>query len=254
VIRIAATGDVHFGEDSAGTLRPCLERIDRDADVLLLAGDLTKSGDPRQAEVLARELTELPVPVVTVLGNHDYHSDRQDEVRAVLEAAGVTVLEGESLVLSVDGADVGVAGGKGFGGGFTGSSGTEFGEPQMKAFIHHSRTLAENLERALAEIDGVDVKIALTHYSPVRDTLQGEAAEIYPFLGTYLLAEAVDRAGADLALHGHAHHGSEKGVTPGGVNVRNVAMPVLHRPYAVYTFDAPQRSRERVRAGVESAE
>jgi Icc-related predicted phosphoesterase len=250
VIRIAATGDVHFGEDSAGSLRPSLERIDRDADVLLIAGDLTKYGDPAQAEVLAQEVKDLPVPVVTVLGNHDYHSDRQDEVREILERVGVTVLEGEYIVLDVDGADVGIAGGKGFGGGFAGSSGTEFGEPQMKAFISHSMTLAENLERALTEIQDVDMKVALMHYSPVRDTLEGEPPEIFPFLGTFLLAEAVDRTGVDLALHGHAHHGSEKGVTPGGVNVRNVAVPVLRRPYAVYTFD---RSRgggrpERVRA------
>jgi Icc-related predicted phosphoesterase len=250
VIRIAATGDVHFGQDSAGSLRPCLEHIDRDADVLLLAGDLTKYGDPGQAEVLADELRDLPVPVVTVLGNHDYHSDRQDEVRAVLERAGVTVLEGERCVIEVNGADVGIAGGKGFGGGFAGSSGTEFGEPQMKAFIRHSRTMAENLERALAEISDVDLKIALMHYSPIRDTLEGEPPEIYPFLGTFLLAEAVDRTGVDLALHGHAHHGSEKGVTPGGVNVRNVAMPVLRRPYAVYAFERSRRGErpERVRA------
>jgi Icc-related predicted phosphoesterase len=253
VIRIAATGDVHFGEDSAGSLRPCLERIDRDADALLLAGDLTKYGDPAQARVLADELHDLPVPIVTVLGNHDYHSDRQDEVRAVLERAGVTVLEGERCVIEVNGADVGIAGGKGFGGGFAGSSGTEFGEPQMKAFIHHSRTMAENLERALAEIEDVDVKIALMHYSPIRDTLEGEPPEIYPFLGTFLLAEAVDRTGVDLALHGHAHHGSEKGVTPGGVNVRNVAMPVLRRPYAVYAFERSRRGErpERVRAMVD---
>jgi Icc-related predicted phosphoesterase len=252
VIRIAATGDVHFGEDSAGSLRPCLERIDRDADLLLLAGDLTKYGDPDQARALADELEDLPVPVVTVLGNHDYHSDRQDEVRAVLERAGVTVLEGERCVIEVNGAEVGIAGGKGFGGGFAGSSGTEFGEPQMKAFIGHARTLAENLERALSDIRDVDLKIALMHYSPIRDTLEGEPPEIYPFLGTFLLAEAVDRTGVDLALHGHAHHGSEKGVTPGGVNVRNVAMPVLRRPYAVYAFERSRGDRpERVRAMVD---
>ena len=253
MIRIAATGDVHFGEDSAGSLRPCLEHIDRDADVLVLAGDLTKFGDPAQAEVLARELSDLPVPVVTVLGNHDYQSDRQDEVRAVLERAGATVLEGEHVVLDVDGADVGIAGGKGFGGGFTGSSGSEFGEPEMKAFIRHSITQAENLERALGEIASVDLKLALMHYSPVRDTLQGEPPEIFPFLVTFLLAEAVDRTGVDLAVHGHAHHGSEKGVTPGGVNVRNVAMPVLRRPYAVYAFERGRRGDrpERVRAMVD---
>ncbi len=237
MIRIAATGDVHFGPDSSGTLRPCLENVGRDADVLLLAGDLTKSGDPAEADVLADEISSIGIPVVAVLGNHDYHSDRQDDVRAILERAGVRVLEGENVVLEIEGQSLGVAGAKGFGGGFTGSSGTEFGEPEMKAFIRHSRELAERLERALVEVRDADVRIALTHYSPVRETLQGEPPEIFPFLGTYLLAEAVDDAGADLALHGHAHHGSEKGLTPGGVNVRNVAMPVLRQPYAVFSFD-----------------
>jgi Icc-related predicted phosphoesterase len=203
----------------------------------LLAGDLTKSGDPAEADVLADEISSIGIPVVAVLGNHDYHSDRQDDVRAILERAGVRVLEGENVVLEIEGQSLGVAGAKGFGGGFTGSSGTEFGEPEMKAFIRHSRELAERLERALVEVRDADVRIALTHYSPVRETLQGEPPEIFPFLGTYLLAEAVDDAGADLALHGHAHHGSEKGLTPGGVNVRNVAMPVLRQPYAVFSFD-----------------
>jgi Icc-related predicted phosphoesterase len=248
VIRIAASADVHFGPDSAGTLQACLGELGAEADMLLLAGDLTKSGDPTEAEVLASELRSASVPVVAVLGNHDYHSDRQDEVRAILERVGVTVLEGEHVVVEVDGRAVGVAGAKGFGGGFTGSSGTEFGEPQMKAFIGHSRELASNLERALLEIRDTDVRLALMHYSPVRETLQGEAPEIFPFLGTYLLAEAVDRSGADLALHGHAHHGSEKGMTPGGVNVRNVAMPVLRQPYAVFSFDPSSRNGDRPRA------
>ena len=252
MIRIAATADVHFGRDSAGTMRPGLERIDRDADLLLLAGDLTKAGDPGEAEVLAGELSDLPVPVVAVLGNHDYHSDRQADVRSAIERAGVTVLEGEWAVVSVGGADVGIAGGKGFGGGFTGSSGTEFGEPQMKDFIGHSRFLAENLERALGRVAEADLVISLTHYSPVRETLSGESPEIFPFLGTYLLAEAIDRARTDLAVHGHAHHGSEKGVTPGGVNVRNVAMPVLRRPYAVYGFERSRGHPDtRVRALVD---
>jgi Icc-related predicted phosphoesterase len=179
-----------------------------------------------------------------------------EELRSVVEAGGravvLTVLEGEHVVLDVNGADVGIAGGKGFGGGFTGSSGSEFGEPQMKDFIGHSRFLAENLERALGRVAEADLVISLTHYSPVRETLSGESPEIFPFLGTYLLAEAIDRARTDLAVHGHAHHGSEKGVTPGGVNVRNVAMPVLRRPYAVYGFERSRGHPDtRVRALVD---
>ncbi|WP_345672194.1 metallophosphoesterase family protein, partial [Streptomyces phyllanthi] len=134
------------------------------------------------------------------------------------------------------GVQVGVAGTKGFGGGFAGGSGSEFGEPEMKAFVRHTRGCADGLRRALEQLDedGCAVRIALTHFSPVPDTLVGEPLEIYPFLGSYLLAEAIDGAGADLAVHGHAHMGTEYGVTSGGVRVRNVAQPVIRRAFAVY--------------------
>ena len=153
----------------------------------------------------------------------------------------MTVLEGETTTVDVDGARVGIAGTKGFGGGFAGACGTDFGEPEMKAFVRHTMALAEGLEHGLRSLEGCDVRVALLHYSPVRDTLAGERAEIFPFLGSYLLAEAVDHAGADLALHGHAHAGVEKGVTPGGVLVRNVAQPVIKHAYNVYTFE-PSRA------------
>jgi Icc-related predicted phosphoesterase len=235
-VRIAACGDVHFGLDSAGMLRPHLEHLPERADLFLLAGDLTRHGDPDEAAVLADDLAGLPVPVIAVLGNHDYHCDREAEVAKVLaERAAVTVLEGDATVIDVGGTRVGVAGTKGFGGGFAGACGSEFGEPEMKAFINHTRGLAENLERSLAGLDA-DLRVALLHYSPVEGTLLGERLEIYPFLGSYLLAEAVDRAGADLVLHGHAHRGTEQGVTPGGVQVRNVAQPVIRHAYHVYCF------------------
>jgi len=234
VIRVAAVADVHFGIDSAGRLRPHLEHLGGQADLLLVAGDLTKCGDPEEAAVLADELSELPVPVLAVLGNHDYHAGREHEVAKHLEGSGVRVLEGEAETVTVDGTTVGVAGVKGFGGGFAGASGTEFGEPEMKAFMAHTREVARRLEDALSSLQA-DVRVALMHYSPVEQTLRGERLEIYPFLGSYLLAEAVDRAGADLALHGHAHGGTEKGVTPGGVHVRNVAQPVIKHAYNVYS-------------------
>lgn len=240
MIRIAATADLHFGRDSRGILRPNLERLPEEADVLLIGGDLTRFGEVEEARILARELRDLPVPVVAVLGNHDYHSGVQDRVRAQLERSGVRVVEGDVVDVEVPGGVVSVAGTKGFGGGFPGASGSDFGEPEMKAFIGHTKTLAQQLEEALRSARG-DVRVALLHYSPVRDTLVGEPPEIFPFLGSYLLAEAIDRAGADLALHGHAHRGVEKGATPGGVLVRNVAQPVLQRAYAVY-----QLERERV--------
>jgi Icc-related predicted phosphoesterase len=235
VIRVAATGDVHFGLDSAGTLRPQLEHLPERADLLVLAGDLTRHGDPAEAAVLAEELSGLPVPMVAVLGNHDYHSDREVEVAEVMLAAGITVLEGTATTVEAGGARIGVAGTKGFGGGFAGACGSEFGEPEMKAFVAHTRGLAERLTRGLDDLDGeCDVRLALLHYSPVEATLEGEPPPIYPFLGSYLLGEAVDVGGADLVLHGHAHRGAEHGVTPGGVHVRNVAQPVLRHAYHVY--------------------
>jgi len=130
----------------------------------------------------------------------------------------------------VNGATLGVAGVKGFGGGFAGACGTEFGEPEMTAFVRHTKELAARLEHSLASL-AADAKVALLHDAPVKGTLLGERLEVYPFLGSYLLGEAVDRAGADLVLHGHAHRGKEKAATPGGIHVRNVALPVLNRAF-----------------------
>ena len=233
MIRVAAVGDIHLGTDSKGTYAPHLEHLAERADIFVLAGDLTKHGDPAEAAVLAEELRDVEIPIVTVLGNHDYHSDSEDVVRKVLEDAGVTVVEGEHAVFEINGRTIGVAGTKGFGGGFPGAAASNFGEPEMKAFVAHSRRLASSLETALNAIEA-DVKVAVTHYSPVEATLQGERLEIWPFLGSYFLAEAIDRGGAHLALHGHAHIGSEKGRTAGGVPVRNVAQPVIQHAYKVY--------------------
>jgi Icc-related predicted phosphoesterase len=235
-VRIAALGDVHAGADSQGLLRPQLEDLAGCADVLLVAGDVTTCGDPAEARVFAGELEELGVPTVAVLGNHDYHAGRERAVAEALETAGVTVLEGSATTVVVDGSRVGIAGVKGFCGGFSGAHGSDFGEPEMKAFVRHTKERAQALEQALIHLDA-DLKIALLHYSPVKGTLLGERLELYPFLGSYLLAEAVDRAGAQLVVHGHAHHGTEKAVTPGGVHVRNVAQPVLRRAYALYALE-----------------
>jgi Icc-related predicted phosphoesterase len=233
MIRLAAVGDLHFGDDSAGTWAPHLVHLADAADALLLAGDLTRFGRGDEAAVLAAELLDVHIPVVAVLGNHDYHSDESKAIVDLLDGAGVTVLEGDATVLEVGGASVGVAGTKGFGGGFAGANATAFGEPEMKAFVDHSVSLADELAAALDGLD-TDWRVALLHYAPVKDTVRGERPEIFPFLGSYLFAEAVDAVGADLVVHGHAHHGCEKGVTPGGIHVRNVAQPVLRRSYAVY--------------------
>jgi len=240
IVRIAAVGDVHIDENVAGAFRPALLELGDRADVLLLAGDLTRRGTPAEAEFVAREFADLAVPVIAVLGNHDYHSDRADEVTDVLRKSGIAVLDGDSHVVGIAGREVGVAGLSGFGGGFAGRCVSSFGEPQTKAFAEYSRLQAERLEKALTSLD-TDMRISLTHYAPVPDTLVGEPFEIYPFLGSYLLGDAIDLAQAAISFHGHAHAGSPRGVTPGGVPVRNVAQPVLQAAYGVFDvpFDRP---------------
>jgi Icc-related predicted phosphoesterase len=250
MIRVAACGDIHAGTEPPDRLGEWFGRVGGEADLLVIAGDLTKCGTTEEAANLARRLTEVTVPVIGVLGNHDYHSDQQEDVADTIVAAGVHLLHGDVVVLEVGGERVGVAGIKGFGGGFPGSAGAEFGEPEMKAFMRHGREAAERLEDALDELDReeVGVRVSLTHYAPTHETLVGESPEIYPFLGSGHLGRAIDSAGADVAFHGHAHNGTERGLTPGGIPVRNVAQPVLKAPYRVYTVHGgrhPARHLER---------
>ncbi|HWC14300.1 MAG TPA: metallophosphoesterase [Actinomycetota bacterium] len=233
MIRIAAVADVHFGPDSRGTLREHFQAATDHADVLLVAGDLTRHGLADEAAVFAEEVAGIDVPVVVVLGNHDYHSDQERDIRTAMEGAGATVLEGEATTIEVNGDRVGIAGTKGFGGGFVGACASDFGEPEMKGFVQTTKAYAARLTEVLKSLDA-DWRVALLHYSPVEETLAGERLEIYPFLGSYLLAEAIDSAGADLVFHGHAHGGREKGATAAGVPVRNVAQPVIRRPYGIY--------------------
>ncbi|GGO08542.1 metallophosphoesterase family protein [Micromonospora parathelypteridis] len=233
VIRIAAVGDVHLDEDVVGRFRPALEELPECADVLLLAGDLTRHGTEAEARCVAEEFGGLAVPVVTVLGNHDHQCDQVPQVVKVLEDAGITVLEGNGVVLDCAGGRLGIAGVKGFGGGFAGRCASDFGEPEMKAFVRTTTDSADSLGAALRSLD-CDMLVALTHYAPVPDTLAGEPLEIYPFLGSYQLGQAIDSAPTALALHGHAHAGTERGTTPGGVRVRNVAHPVIKQAYSVF--------------------
>jgi Icc-related predicted phosphoesterase len=235
-VRVAAGADPHLGVDGRGLLRPLVEEAAARADLVLVAGDLTRVGAIAEAETVADELTGLPVPVLVVLGNHDHHSCEQDHVVQVLEEKGVRVLEGDGTVVDVGGTTVGVAGVKGFGGGFLGASGSEFGEAEFKDFMRATRESAEALEQALGSLH-TDVRIAMTHYAPVAETLGREAPEIFPFLGSHRLADAIDAGGAHLAVHGHAHIGTEEGTTPGGVPVRNVALPVIDRRFRVYRLD-----------------
>ena len=233
MIRIAAVGDVHVDKDVVGRYRPALEELPDRADALLIAGDLTRHGTVDEARCFAKEFGDLAVPVVVILGNHDHQSDQQDEVGQVLTDAGMTVLEGSATVLEINGHRLGIAGSKGFGGGFAGACASNFGEREMKAFVEHTERIADRLGEALRSVE-CDALVALTHYAPVPETLVGEPLEIYPFLGCYQLGRAIDSAPTALALHGHAHHGSERGRTPGGVPVRNVAHPVIKQAYNVY--------------------
>lgn len=233
MIRVAAVGDLHLGADDAAPWREALASVSGHADLLLLAGDLTRVGTVAEARAVVAALEPVSIPVLAVLGNHDHESEREKELVDVLEASGVRVLEGDAVLLEIGDVRVGVAGTKGFGGGFANACGSEFGEAEMKAFMRHTRLLSERLQEALERLDA-DLRIALLHYAPIRTTLHGEPLELYPFLGSHLLGEAIDEAGADLVLHGHAHAGCEKGVTPGGVRVRNVAQPVIRCAYRVY--------------------
>lgn len=229
-LRVAAVGDVHVGMHDDP---PAFEGIERNADLLLLAGDLTRRGRASEARRLASALEPLAVPVIAVLGNHDHHNDTPHDVAAELTSAGVTVLDGSSTVIDVHGCSVGVAGTKGFGGGMPGERATEFGEPEMKEFVRVGAREAQRLRSALMDLD-TDIRLVLLHYSPVVDTLQGEPVGIHAFLGDFRLAEVVDETGADLVVHGHAHLGREHGRTAGGVPVRNVALPVIRECYRVY--------------------
>ena len=237
MIRVAAVGDIHIDERNAGRLRPHWRELADHADILLLAGDLTHLGTAQQAKLLAAELDGLTVPAVAVLGNHDHHANQSDVVRRELELAGVTVLEGASATFAFNGETLGVAGVKGFGGGFRGASGHKFGEMEMKRFIEATEEAADALGMALARLT-TQFKVALTHYAPIADTLKGEKPEILPFLGAWQLGTAIDSGGANFAVHGHAHYGSPEGRTSGGIPVYNVALPLLREPYRVFTLSA----------------
>jgi Icc-related predicted phosphoesterase len=240
VIRVAAAADLHITRENVAAWRRALAPAAREADVLLLAGDLTQNGLPAEADAVVAVLGELALPIVAVLGNHDLHSNAQDEVRRILERRGVQVLECSHVEVAVGDARLGVAGTIGFGGGFLGACAADFGELEMKAFAARSRRLAEDLARALAAL-ATPVRIALTHYAPIHGTVAGERLELYPFLGSDRLGAAIDAAGADLALHGHAHLGAPAGATPGGIPVRNVAEPVIGAGYRVFECAARER-------------
>ena len=220
----AAVGDIHVTKDSAGTLRGFFAQASEAADALLLCGDLTDYGTAEEARVLADELAAVTVPIVAVLGNHDYESGTPEMVCEILARAGVRMLDGEACEIE----GVGIAGVKGFPGGFGRASLGAWGEPAIKQFVQEALHEAMKLESALAKLR-TSRRIAVLHYSPIVATVEGEPAEIFAFLGSSRLEEPLVRYPVDAVFHGHAHRGKLEGKTINGVPVYNVAKPLLQR-------------------------
>lgn len=250
MIRLAAVADLHAGREARDELASHFAGLSTEADLLLLAGDLTRSGLPEEAEALASALQAVEVPVVAVLGNVDYDAAQASEIVAVMRDSGVHMLDRSSVVLEIADEKVAIAGVKGFGGGFGAALAEVTGEPEMRAWVQYAEDEADALEGVLSSMVG-DIRLALLHYAPITDTITGERLERYAFAGNSMLGAAIDRAGADLVLHGHIHRGSPAGRTPGGIPVRNVALQVIREPYAMFTIERaeemPQRERRRWR-------
>lgn len=228
-VRVAAIGDLHVGENMHQPYRELFQRISQEADVLALCGDLTNFGKTPEVEILAEDLSACSIPVVGVLGNHDYECGQPAEVARILHQAGMKILDGEAF--EIDG--VGFAGCKGFIGGFGRYMLSAFGEPEIKAFVQASIDENLKLETSLRMLR-TDRIVVVTHYSPVLETVQGEPPEIFPFLGSARMGETIDRfEGVRCAVHGHAHRGAYQGHTARGVPVYNVAKPVLNRDVGV---------------------
>jgi Icc-related predicted phosphoesterase len=230
-MRVAATADLHFTPARFTALKGQLNQVRNEADVLVLAGDLTNFGQPSEMEPLLNAIVRLRIPTIAVLGNHDYESGQQDELMRMMSNEGLKVLDGSAY--ERDG--LGFAGTKGFVGGFGRGVLTAFGEPEIKTFVRASIDEALKLERAMSQLRAKK-RIVVLHYAPIAATVEGESPEIYPFLGTSRLAEVIDRHGADLVIHGHAHNGRTEGRTAGGIRVHNVAITLLQsqNPPAVY--------------------
>jgi uncharacterized protein len=230
-MRIAATADLHFTPERYSALRDQLDRVRDEADVLVVAGDLTNYGRPEEMDPLLNAFVRLRLPIIVVLGNHDYESGKQAELAQTMTSAGIKVLDGSTYQRD----DVGFAGTKGFVGGFGRGMLTAFGEDEVKTFVRAGIDEALKLERAMSQLR-TNKRVVVLHYSPIAATVEGESPEIYPFLGTSRLAEVVDRHGADLVLHGHAHNGRPNGATTTGIPVHNVAITLLQsqNPPTVY--------------------
>lgn len=243
VVRVAAVSDTHYSKSSHGALTDLFAEVSETADVLVLAGDLTDFGLAEEAEVLAKDLTQsLRIPSVGVLGNHDFEAGQEQEVTQTLASAGLRLLDGDSCEIK----GIGFAGVRGFCGGFGRGALGAWGEPVIKAFVHEAISEALKLEAALARITST-IRIGIIHYAPIRETVEGEPLEIYPFLGSSRLEEPLSRYKVTAVIHGHAHKGTLEGQTTTGIPVYNVALPLLqqhapggkhYRLLTVHTGDA----------------
>jgi Icc-related predicted phosphoesterase len=243
-IRIAAVGDVHFDGHSRGSLAPLFADICRAADILVLCGDLTTHGEPEQIRGLINEMEAVTIPTVTVLGNHDFEHGAEDEVTVILRDRGVHVLDGTNVVIE----GIGFAGVKGFGGGFGRRMLGPFGEKLYKEFVQTAIDEALKLETALRTLD-TETRVAVLHYAPIPETLEGEPEAIFPFLGSSRLLPPIETYRASVVFHGHAHTGIPEAQTPSGIPVFNVAHMLLEkatgRGFRVWTVDAPERRQRQ---------
>ena len=246
-VRIAAAGDVHAGGPADERLSAVFADAARESDLILLAGDLTLHGQPEEAEALAAAVQGVETPIVAVLGNHDWHANRRDEVVAILRAAGIVMLDRESTVLDVAGAEVGIVGVKGFVGGFPDSELPDFGEPSLRRVYAETTEEVNALRHGLEEIVDCPLRIALLHYAPTTTTLEGEPKVIWAFLGSDRLAAPIAEHRPDLVVHGHGHLGTFEGFI-GEVPVFNVAQPVIGRDY--WIFELTPSGTERGGRGV----
>lgn len=247
-LRIAAIGDIHHDGSTSGHIRDMFADVNQSADVLVVCGDLTSHGRASQMEKFVEELAGVDLPIVCVLGNHDYESDEQDECTRILCAAGVHVLDGTHIVLH----GVGFAGTKGFAGGFGRGALGPFGEPLIKAFVDAALDEALKIEKAMRQLS-TESTVVLLHYAPIIETVVGEPEFLYPFLGSSRLEQPLDTLGATVVFHGHAHHGSPEGRTPGGIPVYNVALPLLRAldvTFRIFTVPAPDRRHAPVATDV----
>jgi Icc-related predicted phosphoesterase len=235
-VRIAAAGDIHAAPERREHVAKAFAALSEKADVVLLAGDLTTYGEPEQARVLAEACAGLDIPIVAVLGNHDWHSNRCDEVTEVLREAGVEVLDRSWTVLSVNGTETGIVGTKGFVGGFPDSALPDFGEPVLRKVYAETSAEVEALARGLDAVADYPLRIVLLHYSPTATTLEGEPRGIFAFLGSDRLARPIAEHTPDLVLHGHGHAGRFEGFI-GAVPVYNVSVPVMGRDFWIFELD-----------------